>query len=99
MGLATESVKRRQHQLSQWGTKLDDLVSEAEEAGAEATNDYLDRLQDLKSRYESAQTKLRELSAANAEQYDDVRADLDRVWDRLEAAISRLAKQSERGEQ
>lgn len=99
MGVVRNSVKRRQMQLAQWGEKLADLVAEAEVAGAEATNEYLDSLQDLKSKYESAQTKLRDLSVASPDRYDDMRSDVRHAWNQLEAAIGTLSKQSERGEQ
>lgn len=102
MGTARANVRRKQAHLKLWGEKLAELVAEAEEGGAEVTNDYFDRLQELKSKYALAQTSLLELEAAsttNADRYEHLRSGVEQAWSQLETAIGRLATQSERGEQ
>lgn len=102
MGTARANVRRKQLRLKLWGEKLAELVAEAEEGGAEVTNDYFDRLQELQSKYTLAQTRLLELETAsttNADRYEHLRSGVELAWNQLEAAIGRLARQAERGEQ
>jgi hypothetical protein len=91
MEMTQANVAKMHAQLKQWGVKLDDLIAEAEEAGAEATNDYHERIADLKSKHQLAEAKLHELKTAGSEKWETLKVGLETAWSQLESAIEKLA--------
>lgn len=84
-------VGEMETQLSRWGTALDELAAKTDLAAAEAKLDYHRRIDDLKARYGVAQMKLNELrTAESAEEWEIVRASIEKTWDELELAFERL---------
>ena len=50
-------VGKMEAQLKQWGAKLDELVARAEEVSAEAKIERRKRIEDLKAKYQAAQSR------------------------------------------
>jgi len=76
--------------LRQWGAKIDELVAKAEEAGAEAKIDHRKRIDELRGKYQAAQSKLDELRAAGSEKRAIFEAGVESAWSELEAAFKKL---------
>jgi DNA mismatch repair ATPase MutS len=85
------NAPKMERQLEQWGTKLDDLAAEAEQAGAAATNGYHELLAELKSKHETATTRLHQLRDAASGQWETHQAEAEHAWHDLERAIGKLA--------
>ena len=83
-------VGKMEAQLSRWGAKLDGLVAKAEKAGTEMKIDQRKRLDDLKAKYQIAQSKLGELKAAGNEKWATLKTGVENAWKDLEAAFKKL---------
>ena len=88
---ATEGhVGKMEAELRQWGAKLDELVAKAEKAGAEVKIDQRRRIDDLKAKYQVAQSKLCELKAAGSEKWATLKTGVESAWKDLEAAFKKM---------
>lgn len=87
-----EHVGRMQAQFTQWGAKLDEVVAAAEEVGAEAKEDVLKHVVDLKAKYQVAQSKLDELRASGSDTWETFKTELERSWKEFEEAFKKPAK-------
>jgi len=83
-------VGQMEAELRRWGEKLEDLIARAD-AGTGAQIDYRRRLEDMKTKYETAQTKLDELKFAGSSRWETFRGGIEKAWNDLEAAFRRLA--------
>jgi hypothetical protein len=83
-------VQEMESQLKRWGAKLDELVAKVDEVGAEVKRDYRQRLDDLRSRHQVAQSKLAALKAAGFEKWEIFRAGLESTLGELEASFKKL---------
>jgi DNA repair exonuclease SbcCD ATPase subunit len=83
-------VGKREAQLKRWGAKLDQLVAKAEKAGAEMKIERRKRIDDLKAKYQAAQSKLAELKAASGEKWGVLKTGVESAWNELEAAFKKL---------
>lgn len=91
MEITRSNISQMERQLTKWGAKLDDLAAEAEQAGAEASNDYHEMIAELKTKHLTAAGKLHELRDSREDQWDNHRTGAERAWLALEAAIDGLA--------
>ena len=69
-------VGTMEEELKGWGAKLDALVAKADAAGTEAGDDYRKRIDDLKAKYQAAQSKLDELKATGSEKWQTIETQL-----------------------
>jgi len=83
-------VGKLEAQLKQWGAKLDHLVAKAEKAGAEVKIERAKLIDDLKTKYQAAQTKLAELKAAGGEKWEVLKTGVESAWSELEACFKKL---------
>ena len=90
MDHAKAHVGKLETQLKRWGATLDELMAKAEGAGAEAKADYRQRLVDAKDKYQTAHSKLAELRTAGGDNWETLKAGLDKSWHELEVAFSKL---------
>lgn len=84
------NVGRMETQLKHWGAKLDELVAKAEKAGAGMKIDHRKRIDDLKAKYQVAQSRLGELKAAGSEKWEVLKTGVESAWNELEAAFKKL---------
>jgi hypothetical protein len=77
-------------QLRQWGTKLDELVAQAEAAGEDAKSDGRKHIATLRSRHQAARAKLDELEAAGSEKWEILKDGIESAWGELETAFEKL---------
>jgi hypothetical protein len=83
-------VGKMEAELRQWGAKLDGLVAKAEKAGAAVKIDQRKRIDDLKAKYQVAQSKLCELKAAGSEKWATLKTGVESAWKDLEAAFKKM---------
>jgi hypothetical protein len=84
------NIGKLETQLEQWGTKLDELVVRAEAAGAEAKDDSLKRLAELKTKHQAAQARLDEFKVAGAEKWETFKGGIENAWHEIETAFKKL---------
>ena len=85
-------VGKMEKQLKRWGAKLDELGAKAEGAGTEVKVEYRKNIDDLKAKYQVAQSKLDELKAAGSEKWETCKTGVEGAWKELEAAFGKLTK-------
>jgi hypothetical protein len=83
-------VGKMEAQLKQWGVKLDDLVAKADQAGTEAKADYRKHIDDLRAKYQAAESKLDELKAASTDKKDTIKHGFESAWSEVEVAFKKL---------
>ena len=84
-------VGKMEAELRQWGVRLDKLVAKADAAGTAAKNDVRERLDDLRTKYDAAATKLAELKAAGSSKWDTFKGGIESAWIELETAFTKVA--------
>jgi hypothetical protein len=86
-----KTVSKLEHQLEQWGSKLDALVAKAEAAGEQAKSASRSHLADLKVKLGAAQTKLHDAKTAGSAKWGTFKQDVERSWNELDVAFKKLA--------
>ena len=77
-------------ELKTWGARLDKLMAKADAAGTEAKIDYRNRLDDLKAKYRTAETKFEELKRAGSGKWAIFQGGMEKAWSELEIAFTKL---------
>lgn len=85
-----ENLGRLESQLKQWGAKLDEFVARADRAGTAARIDNRKRIDDLKAKYQAAQSKLDDVKTAGSEKWETLKTGVERAWGELEIAFKKL---------
>jgi hypothetical protein len=85
-------VGKMETQLKQWGVKLNDLVAKADQAGTGAKTDYRKHIDDLKAKYQVAQSKLNELKATGTDKKDTIKHGFESAWNEVEVAFKKLTR-------
>ena len=88
--IAEAHVGKMETQLRQWAANLDDIVAKAEVAGSEVRIDHRKGIDDLKSKYQTAQAKFAEFKTAGSSKWGTFKFSVDRAWNDLEGAFARL---------
>ena len=83
-------VGKMEAQLKHWGAKLDAIVAKAEKAGTQVKIERRKRVDDLKAKYQAAQSKLSELKAAGSGKWEVLKTGVESAWNELEAAFRKL---------
>jgi hypothetical protein len=91
------TVPRMEMQLRRWREKLADLAAEAEQAGAEATNEHHELIDELKTKHLLAEARVHQLRRSSDEDRVARRAVAGRAWLELEVALRKLSKPPEGG--
>jgi hypothetical protein len=84
-------VGKMEKQLKEWGARLDELTAKADEAGTRAKGDYRKRVDDLRAKYQVAQSKLDELRTAGSEKWETLKTGVESAWSDLEVAFKKLS--------
>jgi hypothetical protein len=90
MKVTEANVGKMERQLTQWGAKLDELVAQAEEAGAEVKLDYRERIDALKAKHQLARSQLDELRATGNDKWETLKTGMEGAWNELEVAFKKL---------
>jgi archaellum component FlaC len=90
MDTTGQEVGKIETRLRQFGTKLDNLVAKAGEAGDEAKNEYRKQIDNIKDKHAVVQSKLNAFKAANGQKWDNFRDGVETAWHDLETAFKAL---------
>jgi hypothetical protein len=85
-------VTNLEARLKEWGARLDELVAKAGEVGTEAKSDYRKGVEELRAKYQAAQTKLEELKSTGGDKWETVKTGVENAWSELETAFKKLTK-------
>jgi uncharacterized coiled-coil DUF342 family protein len=85
-----QEVGKIETRLRQLGTRLDKLVTKADEAGAEAKTEYRKQIDCIKDKHAAVQTKLTEFRAAGGQKWDNFKVGVETAWHDLENAFKAL---------
>lgn len=77
-------------QLQHWGRKLDELVTQAAELGADAKQASLERIDELEAKHSTARAKLDDLAAAGSAKWALLDRRIETAWNDLEVAFGTL---------
>jgi hypothetical protein len=83
-------VGEMEAELARWGARLDGLVAKTDAAGTSAGIAYRDLIDDLKGKYQAAQSKLAELQAAGIDRWERYQSGLESAWNELETAFEKV---------
>ena len=84
------NVSKLEDQLKLWTAKLNEVAARAGVATQEAKIASRKQLDELKTRLESARTKLDEAKAAGSEKWEIFRQSVEHTWQELEGAVKKL---------
>ncbi len=82
-------VTAMENRLKQWAGKVGEFVARAEGTVADAQADYRVGIDDLKTKYQVAQAKLKELRSAGAN-WEILKEGMDSAWNELDGAFKKL---------
>jgi archaellum component FlaC len=74
-------------QLQELDTELDELKLKAHLAKADAQDELQKQIEELRSKKEMAQGKLKQLQDAGDEAWDDIKAGVEKSWTELRGAF------------
>lgn len=90
VGPLEANVGKLEAQLTLWAVQIDDLAAKADKAGARATIEYRQSIDDLKIKRAMAQEKFDEFKAAGSGKWEEFKTDIEHAWSELAAAFSNL---------
>jgi uncharacterized coiled-coil DUF342 family protein len=74
-------------QLRQWDAQIAELRAKADKAKAQAKIEYLERVEEIRSKRDTAARKLEELKKTSDDAWADVKNGLEKAWKDLGSAI------------
>jgi hypothetical protein len=80
MDKRTEYVETLSAQMVEWDTQIDLLKDKAESATPEAKFEYSSAIAALQLKRDEAAAKLQGISAANDDEWEELKAGTERVW-------------------
>ena len=85
-----EHLGKREAQLKRWGARLDQIVAKAEKVGVEVNAAKRQRVDEVRTKYQTAQAKMDEYKAAGCEKWDQFKPGVEAAWKDLEAAFKKV---------
>jgi septation ring formation regulator EzrA len=74
-------------QLEEWKSEIDTMKAKAKKAGVDVQSWYYKQLEDLQSKQESVQEKIKELKGTGEDSWEDIKAGVDLAWKSLGEAV------------
>lgn len=87
MSTKNEYIARMHSKLDHWNAEIDKLVSKADEAKADASSEYRERIADLRGKRDEAKKKLDTLQSAGEGAWEDLKAGVEMAWDAIGEAV------------
>jgi hypothetical protein len=88
--IAEDHVGRLETELRQWGAKLDVLVAKVAADGLAAETGYHRGIDDVKSKYQIAQTRFAEFKTAGSAKWGQFKPGVQNAWNDVEDAFAEL---------
>jgi len=80
MSMKESYLQKLQVQLNQWSAKIDKLKAMADKADADARLEYYEQIDELRVKQAAANIKLRELTDASDDAWEDLKAGIESAW-------------------
>ncbi len=80
--------EKMQAQIREMEAEINKLVARAQGAKADAKIEYQRQIDELRSKQDALERKLRELDAAGDRAWDDIRTGIESAWDDLKGAVN-----------
>ena len=87
MDKRTEYVEKLSAQMVEWDNQIDLLKDRAESAAPEAKSDYSSAITALQLKRDEAAAKLQGISAASDDEWEDLKAGTESVWDEVRTIL------------
>lgn len=84
------TLREMETELIRWGTRMDELEADVDRAGEGVNIEYRERLHSLKSKHDSAQSKLDALRGSHHHKWARFRTGTTRAWHEFTAAFKEL---------
>jgi seryl-tRNA synthetase len=91
MGMKEDFEKKLEDRLREYEAEIESLRKKAEEAGAEARDEYMAEVNKLGERKAEAEEKLQELKQAGDTTWENLKAGAESAWDSLEEGVRSAA--------
>ena len=85
-----KNLSKLEEQLKLWNARLTELLAKAAVTGQQAKIASRKQVDELKTRLESARSKLEEAKAAGSEKWEVFRQSVEHTWQELEGAFKKL---------
>jgi uncharacterized coiled-coil DUF342 family protein len=83
-------IQKHEAQMGKWEAKLDELKATAAEASADFRIEYQKQVENLQSKMSAQREKLREVSQAGEDAWEELKKGFDTTWKDLEATWDRV---------
>lgn len=83
MSMKESYEKKLQAQLDEWSADIDKLKAKADKAEANVQIAYYKQVDELRSMQKAASQKLAELKGAGDDAWEELKASIEKTWDRL----------------
>jgi hypothetical protein len=87
MDKRTEYVERLSAQMVEWDNQIDLLKDRAKSAAPETESDYSSAIAALQLKRDKAAVKLQGISAASDDEWEDLKAGTESVWDEVRTIL------------
>ncbi len=85
-----QHIGKMEKKIQHWGTKLEALAADADNAGADLEVSYRHTVDELKLKYQIAQTKFTAMKDERGDKWDELREELNDAWHDLEGAFTKF---------
>ena len=82
-------IEKLNAQLKEWSASIDGLKAKADKASADLKIGYYKRLDDLKTKRDTARAKLDELKAAGDDAWERMTTAIEKSWGDIKAAFDK----------
>ena len=87
MDKRTEYVEKLSAQMVEWDVKIDLLKEKAESSTPEVKFEYANIIAELQRKRDAAALKLQGISAASADEWEELKTGTERVWGEISNAL------------
>jgi chromosome segregation ATPase len=83
-----EYIESLASELKEWSAQIDRLAAKAGNASAHLKDQYIEELNELRTRQHEASLKIKELEEAGSDAWETIRETTDKVWSELGSCVA-----------
>ena len=91
MSKNSDYVTLMEKQMKKWDADVDALAAKGEQAGAEASAAYKERVKQLRAGRDAAQKQLQEFRTASEAAGETMQAGMQQAWDAMQKALEKAS--------
>jgi hypothetical protein len=85
-----EYIESLASELKEWSAQIDHLAAKADNVSAHLKHQYIEELNELRTRHHAASEKIKELEESGSEAWVTVRETADKIWSELGSCVARV---------